>query len=132
MRYLTVPKKVEVDGVLDNRTGKPMQVSFADFLRVILIGHKDVTKDDASIRMFMELSEEVKDASPGDVLSLNNEQHEFFSTLARTHDYSPGVKLSVMPHIRAVTMSPAKNPDEEEDEEEDDVEEPVIDESLLE
>jgi hypothetical protein len=108
MRYITIPKSVEIENTTVSTTGKPAEVSFRQFVRNILVGHGDVTKNDENLRLFMEIGDKVKEAEVGSVVELSGEQHELLSTLARTFQYAPDFKLSILPLIRAVTSAPDK------------------------
>jgi hypothetical protein len=108
MRYITIPAAVEIEGTTLSATGKPAEVSFRQFVRNVLVSHADVTKNDENLRLFMEISDKVKAAEPGTVMELSGEQHELLASMARTFQYAPDFKISVLPLIRAVTSAPDK------------------------
>lgn len=108
MRYITVPPPV----TLEHANGPQPKISFADFIRKTLTGDQRVTKDDASVGKWMEVTDSVKDLKPGDVWELSGEAHEFLSDIARTFpNYHPEGKLYLLPLIKAITGAPDKKPE---------------------
>lgn len=110
MRYITVPPVCPIENAVSQTTGKPAEISFRQFVRNVLVAHNDVTKNDENLRLFMEVADKVKAAESGDVVEVSEAQHEMLSSMARTYQYAPDFKISILPLIRAITSAPDKAP----------------------
>lgn len=110
MRYITIPPTTPIEGAM-TPAGKPAEITFTQFVRNILVGHGEVTKNDENLRLFMEMADQVKTTHPGDVWELNGPQHELLSQMARTYQYAADFKISILSFIRAITSAPEKAPE---------------------
>lgn len=109
MRYITIPKDVILDGV-KKADGSDVSMSFNEMVRALVTSQK-ITESDTTISAFIDITDALKSATPGSVVELSNEHHEFLSALARGFEYAPQVKLALLPLIRAITSAASKKPE---------------------
>lgn len=109
MRYVTIPPDALITGITKHDGDHPT-ITFAGFVREVLVGHEKVTENDLTIGLFIEIGEAVV-APVGAVVELTNEQHELLVAVARTFKYSPEAKISILPLVKAITGAATKCPD---------------------
>ena len=110
MRYIIVPKPVELTNLTLTTTNKHPLVTFSGFIRQILVQDPSVTATDDKLEMFTEVAELFADATPGSVVEITDRHHEFFMNLAKGFAYASESKFDLLPLIRAVTSAKKEAP----------------------
>ncbi len=110
MRYVIVPKPVELTNLTLNSTNKHPTVSFSSYIKQILVQDPSVTASDERIEMFTEVASLFQDKEPGSVVEMQDRLHEFFMKLAQGFAYAAESKFDLLPLVRAVTSAKSSPP----------------------
>jgi hypothetical protein len=113
MRYITIPEPAILEHMElpKDAPKRHPELPFSEFVRKVLVQHKDVTTSDEILGRFMLLEEDVKSKVAGDVWELTDELHETLASLAKTFTYAPDIKLYLLKHVKAITGAAAKKPE---------------------
>lgn len=101
MRYVVIPPPAVVTDIR-KPDGTHPTLTMRDFVRS-LVNAQRVMESDQTIGWFMEIADAFELCEPGQVVALPDELHEFLSGVARSFNYSPEVKLAILPLAKAIT-----------------------------
>jgi hypothetical protein len=111
MRYVKIPQHSSVSTVL-TKEGEPMQYPFQLFLNeLVWTSKKWRNSDDPEMQAAMlRMYELFEGRVPGDVVALQDKDHEKLSKIASQDDVDlgPGLVVLVMKHVHAITGAPSK------------------------
>lgn len=111
MHYITIPNDAVLENLRNQKTNEPPLLKFVDFVRGTLVQHPRVTESGDTIKYFRQMADSVKGLVPGQIWGLQPEEYELLSSLAKTFQYDPNVKLNVLDLIYAITSAPTRKPE---------------------
>lgn len=110
MRYIVIPSDIELEHA-QAADGSHPKMKFVDFVRKVLVGHADVFASPDSVDQFSNINDGIKGLVAGEVLALQDAEHEFLGRIARTFQYAPEFKLAALPFLKAIMSAGVKAPE---------------------
>ncbi len=106
MRFIKTPEPAKLEGP----DGDQVLLSFSSFVRDNLISSPLVLSSSESIASFQTLADLVEKKEPGEVIAMQDGDHELLKKIAMGFEYNPSIKLALLPLIYAISSAGSKEP----------------------